>query len=332
MDPRTEPVRIWIDARLELRPSPIHGIGNFAAAPIRAGETLTETHGGIVVTQQDRDTGRSPVAEEIYSEERLAPDLFLIWPKCSDYYFNHSCEPNVHEDAETRRQIAMRDVPEGAELTIDYLYTPDRWPNEPCRCGSATCRNPPADVDDKAEPDNGVRGTSDVEIDTYPELRADERTTLEQFLDHYRRAVLTRLNGLTDVQAAAQVLPATNLTVGGIVKHLAAMEDLWFRRKMMGSDPVPELWGEPPVQEAWAFSSAAADSVGQIADLYQAACVRSRAAAATFDSLDATAAVPSFGKGPVTLRWIYVHMLDETACHVGHLDVLSDALKAESSG
>jgi len=53
--------------------------------------------------------------------------------------------------------------------------------------------------------------------------------------------------------------------------------------------------------------------------------------AGRFDSLDAVAAVPSFGKGPVNLRWILVHMIDETARHAGHLDLLRDAIDRAAS-
>jgi hypothetical protein len=64
------------------------------------------------------------------------------------------------------------------------------------------------------------------------------------------------------------------------------------------------------------------DTVAGIVQLYSSACSRSRAALARCDSLDRVAAVPSFGIGPVNLRWILIHMIDETARHTGHLDLL----------
>ncbi len=67
-------------------------------------------------------------------------------------------------------------------------------------------------------------------------------------------------------------------------------------------------------------------TVEGILDLYAAACERSRRAVAHCDSLSQVAAVPSFGIGPVNLRWILVHMIGETAQHVGHLDLLRDVL------
>jgi Protein of unknown function (DUF664) len=74
------------------------------------------------------------------------------------------------------------------------------------------------------------------------------------------------------------------------------------------------------------------DTVRGILDLYATACERSRSATARFASFSQPAAVASFGQGPVNLRWIMVHMIDETARHAGHLDVLGDALSDMGGG
>ena len=68
------------------------------------------------------------------------------------------------------------------------------------------------------------------------------------------------------------------------------------------------------------------DTGDEVLELYAAACTRSRDAVAQCDSLGRVAAVTSFGRGPVNLRWILVHMIDETARHAGHLDLLRDSL------
>jgi hypothetical protein len=95
----------------------------------------------------------------------------------------------------------------------------------------------------------------------------------------------------------------------------------------------PEPWASAPLAEDpdWPFHSSRNDSVDEVLSLYASACTRSRAVAGRFDSLDAVAAVPSFGKGPVNLRWILVHMIDETARHAGHLDLLRDAIDRAAS-
>ena len=125
-------------------------------------------------------------------------------------------------------------------------------------------------------------------------------------------------------------LSATDLTSGGVVKHLAHMEDHWFTARV-GAGELPEPWSSAPFesQPSWDFESAANDSVDEIADLYRTACDRSRSVTDRLPGLDSTAPRPSFGRGPVTLRWVMVHMLEETACHVGHLDLLTDPWSAE---
>jgi uncharacterized damage-inducible protein DinB len=164
----------------------------------------------------------------------------------------------------------------------------------------------------------------------FPELAAGERATLEQFLDFHRRCVLEAIDGVSDVEAAASPLPATSLTIGGIVKHLARMEDIWFQRKLRGA-PMPEPWASAPwdTDPDWDFHSSCHDSVSDIRALYAAACERSRSTAAGAPDLQQLAAQPSFGKGLVSLRWIFVHMIEETAHHRGHLDLLRDALRHE---
>ena len=69
------------------------------------------------------------------------------------------------------------------------------------------------------------------------------------------------------------------------------------------------------------------DTVTGIVQLYSSACNRSRSAQARCDSLDHVAAVPSFGIGPVNIRWILIHMIDEIARHAGHIDRLRDCLR-----
>lgn len=164
---------------------------------------------------------------------------------------------------------------------------------------------------------------------TYPDLDGDERTTLTQFLDQYRQRVLDTFEKLSDSEAQSQPLPATEMTPGGLVKHLAHMEDHWFIARV-GGGVLPEPWASAPldVQPGWDFESAADDTVAELAELYRRACARSRQVADDLPTLDTRAPRPSFGKGPVTLRWVMVHMLEETACHQGHLDLLTDAIHA----
>ena len=164
-----------------------------------------------------------------------------------------------------------------------------------------------------------------------PDLRpADERTALVQRLDRYRAIAAAALVDLGWEEASARLLPATDLTIAGIVKHLAWAEDRWFQGRLLGV-PMPAPWDAPGADDPdRAMRLAAGDSVAGIVRLYSSACDRSRAALGRCGSLDHVAAVPSFGIGPVNLRWILVHMIDETARHAGHLDLLGDCLTGGS--
>lgn len=160
-----------------------------------------------------------------------------------------------------------------------------------------------------------------------PDLRpGDERTALTQRLDLYRALAVSALVDVPFPRASTRLLPATDLTIAGVVRHLAWAEDRWFQGRLLGA-PMPAPWDRPGADDPdRALRLLPDDTVGGIVELYEAACERSRRTVDRFESLDQVAAVPSFGRGPVNLRWILVHMIDETARHVGHLDLLRDVL------
>lgn len=159
-----------------------------------------------------------------------------------------------------------------------------------------------------------------------PDLRPEnERSALVQRLDYYRALTIAALDGVQWEVASTRLLPATDMTIAGIVKHLAWAEDRWFTGRLIGAQ-MPPPWDQPGADDPdHAMRLSAEDTADSIASLYSEACERSRRAVAECDSLSQSAVVPSFGKGPVNLRWILVHMIDETARHLGHLDLLRDA-------
>jgi len=162
----------------------------------------------------------------------------------------------------------------------------------------------------------------------HPDLQPmDERTALEQRLNEYRATVAGALLDLEWSDASSQVLPATDLTIAGIVRHLAWAEDRWFQGRLLGA-AMPSPWNRPgaddPGHAMWLDPGDTADA---ILSLYTSSCDRSRAAIADCETLSVVAAVPSFGKGPVNLRWILVHMIEETARHAGHIDLLRDHIR-----
>jgi hypothetical protein len=167
-----------------------------------------------------------------------------------------------------------------------------------------------------------------VEIEL-PDLQPeDERTALAQRLDHYRATATAALVEVEWTDASRRLLAATDLTIAGIVKHLAWAEDRWFQGRLLGA-AMPPPWNAPGADDPdQAMRLDLGDSVEGIVELYSSACERSRSALAQTESLSQVAAVSSFGRGPVNLRWILVHMIDETARHTGHLDLLRDCLRS----
>jgi len=143
----------------------------------------------------------------------------------------------------------------------------------------------------------------------------DERTMLEGFLDWNRAVVAAKLAGLSREEATRVATP-TGLTLLGLIAHLTWVEDLWFTHRFRGG-PAPA--GDHPAS----FLPGSADTVESVIGAYAAACARSRAvvADAGLDDLGVTEH-PIYGR--VTLRWIVVHMVEETARHAGHLDILRE--------
>lgn len=160
-----------------------------------------------------------------------------------------------------------------------------------------------------------------------PDLQADERTSLIEFLDYHRATFLTRLDGLNHEQINRRHPPSA-LTLAGLAKHLAFVEDSWFHEDFLGV-PLPEPWASAPFDDDpdWELNSAVDDSPSALVALYNAACDRSRAIVRHADSLDALSARVSEREGKAfSLRWILLHLIEETARHNGHADFLREAI------
>lgn len=152
---------------------------------------------------------------------------------------------------------------------------------------------------------------------------AGEREMLEMMLDWYRDAVLRKVDGV-DAELARTSPLRSGTTIAGLLKHLALVEDSWFHDRFAGR-PEPEPWASAPWDDDidWEFNSARADDLGDLVELYRAACERSRAAAEDRQLDDGAAAA---GTRPFTLRYAFVHLIEETARHLGHLDILREYL------
>ncbi len=164
-----------------------------------------------------------------------------------------------------------------------------------------------------------------------PAFDADERTMLFGYLDYHRATLVWKASGLTQGQLA-QGFPSSSLTIAGIVKHMALVEDSWFTDRMAGRG-LPEPWRDVDWDSDpdWEFRTALDATPDQLLAQYAESCERSRAVQAAADSLDQPSAVIHDRVGqPFTLRWILVHMIEETARHNGHADILREAIDGKT--
>jgi len=160
---------------------------------------------------------------------------------------------------------------------------------------------------------------------TDPAFDLPEAEMLSAYLDYHRLTLLMKVEGLTQAQMA-QTTASSSLTLGGLVKHLALVEDSWFTERFAGRPMPPPFdvidWDADP---DWEFRTAAHDSPEWLVQRYQESCDRSRAVTAAATSLDQRSVVGRHESGELfTLRWILLHMIEETARHNGHADLLRE--------
>jgi len=155
---------------------------------------------------------------------------------------------------------------------------------------------------------------------------ADERATLIGFLDQYRATFRWKAGGL-DAHQLDQSLPPSELTLGGMVKHLAFVEDWWFGRMLRDVQVEPWASVDWGADGDWDWHSAADDTPEQLWELYDETVRRSEQAVRDCESLDHHAARRTRGTDePINLRWIVVHMIEEYARHVGHADLIRQSI------
>jgi uncharacterized damage-inducible protein DinB len=157
-----------------------------------------------------------------------------------------------------------------------------------------------------------------------PDRIADERTSLEQWLDYQRTTLVMKCAGLTAEQLKQRAVPPSRLSLLGLVRHMVEVERWWFR--MHAAQEQGLTFPFDPDSVGLDFE--AVDDADAASDLaaYQQECAAARAAVAE-RSLDDV--VPSRGDHPERtrdLRWIYVHMIEEYARHNGHADLLREAI------
>ena len=166
-----------------------------------------------------------------------------------------------------------------------------------------------------------------------PPLATGETATLLGFLEYQRATLAWKCAGL-DAAGLQKQVAASSVTLGGLLKHMAYVEDHWFSRWLHGRDKAPTWetvdWNADP---DWDWHSAANDTPEQLHALWQAAVARSRSLitdALADGGLDRLArrTWPD-GRAP-GLRWILVHMIEEYARHNGHADFLRESVDGQT--
>ena len=159
-----------------------------------------------------------------------------------------------------------------------------------------------------------------------PPFVADERTQLVGWLDMQRAIVHWKCEGLSDLDAHRSVLPASPLmTMAGIVSHLRWMENTWFEVLFLGRPAQG-----PQFEEATEDAEMMVEGVplAQLLEEYDQQCAVSNEIIAAH-SLDEVGRHPDFGSAAASLRWMLIHVVEETARHAGHLDAVRELLDGE---
>jgi uncharacterized damage-inducible protein DinB len=155
-----------------------------------------------------------------------------------------------------------------------------------------------------------------------PPRVADERQMLEGWLDFHRQTLLSKCSGLTAGQLRRRTAEPSSLSLLGLVRHMAEVERGWFRRRVAGQDV------------GFLFSSEA-DPDGEFDHVDEADAEQDFATylreldlareAARDRSLDETF-FHTQSRADMSVRWVYVHMIEEYARHNGHADLLRERL------
>lgn len=156
------------------------------------------------------------------------------------------------------------------------------------------------------------------------EFTHGERETLLDYLGNYRKTLVMKCEGLTPEQLATASVPPSNLTLLGLVRHMAAVEQSWFRRVMGRDLALPRLYGKGEDRDA---DFTAVEPTQACVDEAFASLQREVAHAEAFvDAQDDLGVTGTHDEGEIELREVLVHMIEEYARHCGHADLLRERI------
>jgi uncharacterized damage-inducible protein DinB len=155
-----------------------------------------------------------------------------------------------------------------------------------------------------------------------PPPAGDERTLLDAWLDFHRQTLLLKCAGLSSEQLKLRSVEPASLSLLGLVRHMAEVERAWFRRRVAG-ESVDYLYCSDASPDADFDDVASADAETDFTTLTRE--VELARAVAAERSLEATFFHPRY-QAQMSLRWVYLHMIEEYARHNGHADLLRERI------
>ena len=155
-------------------------------------------------------------------------------------------------------------------------------------------------------------------------MTGDERAVLEHWLDLYRTTVLLKIAGLDADQLVRRPLPPSTLSLVGVVRHLTEVEAYWLRVVLMDEQDVPDMYCTPQSTEG-DFDDVDPATAAEDVAAYRRELDTTRANVAAWSDLEVPVRGTRRGR-PVNLRWILTHLVEEYARHLGHMDLLREAV------
>jgi uncharacterized damage-inducible protein DinB len=160
-----------------------------------------------------------------------------------------------------------------------------------------------------------------------PPRTGDERATLVGYLDYHRETLAVKCAGLSPEQLARRSVPSSELSLLGLFRHLAEVERRWFQFRVAGLDVGPVYLTDDDEDADFHLPGADPDELAQLAGdamaTWRAEVTRSDEILAEV-SLDQSFEHEEYG--PLSIRWLIVHMIEEYSRHNGHADLLREAI------
>lgn len=155
-------------------------------------------------------------------------------------------------------------------------------------------------------------------------MTGDERSVLDHWLDLYRETLLLKIMGLDAGQLARRAVPPSSMSLIGVVRHLTEVEAYWLRVVLLDEQDVPDYYCTSASPDGDFDDVDPATAAADVA-AYRAELVTTRANTAAWTDLGGP--VRGLRKDKrVNLRWILVHLIEEYARHLGHVDLLGEAI------